>query len=666
MHSAGFNFVSSYFSVKMRIKELPSMSLKELNEKLHGRDVHLDRMKQHTPFDPGQGASSSDIPEQSHETEFWRDPIAKSASPVEELMFSDISARKRRRNTALVLGGIALVMLIGGLVFKARTALFSEERVEISITGPKNVASAEETTFTVTYANNNWAGLENVMLLVSYPESFHPEGDKALLIKGSLLEIPLGEMKANTENKVSITGKFYGSKGDLASLEAKLHYTSKGISTVFEKSMRFGVNVASSPLTLEITAPVEAVPGQDVEYVIDYNNVSDLSFTNLRVKLEYPDGFQFVSAEPRPSEGEAIWYIGNLNAQAQGKIIVRGVIAGQRDEYKRVRGMIGFFQGDGKFVAYAENERQMRIVASPFALSQTVNGLTDITVSPGENLQYVIRYKNESNVGMRDAIVSVEINPTLLDMSQLTLKRGAYDAARKMITWKASDIPSLGRIEPGASGEISFSVPVLQKIPAGSEKNLSIRSVAKIDSPDIQTSIGSNKIIGSNMLLVKLASLANMEVRAFYADTLLPNSGPVPPKVGQETSYTLRINLTNSSNDLSSARVSVMLPTNVQYKGRFAPGEEVVTFNERSNELVWEVGTVSPATNASRQLAFQVTMVPSPGDVGTVLMLMNSATFTAEDTYTHQNIRIEVKDKNSDLTDDAAYQTIGGVVQSAE
>jgi hypothetical protein len=270
------------------------------------------------------------------------------------------------------------------------------------------------------------------------------------------MEIPLGGIKANTEGKTLITGKFYGSKGDLASLEAKLRYTPKGISTVFEKSMRFGVNVASSPLTLEITAPMEVSPGQDVEYVIDYNNVSDLPFSNLRVKAEYPEGFQFVSAEPRPSEGESIWYIGNLNAQAQGKIVVRGVIAGVRDEHKRVHGMIGFFQGDGKFVAYAENERQMRIVASPFSLSQTVNGLTDISVGLGETLRYVIRYKNESNVGMRNAIVSVEINPDLLDMSRLILGRGAYDAARKMITWKASDIPSLGRIEPGASGEISF------------------------------------------------------------------------------------------------------------------------------------------------------------------------------------------------------------------
>lgn len=642
------------------------MSLKDLNEKLHGRDVHLDRTKQRTPFDPGQGAAGADATEQSHETEFWRDPIVESASPVEELRFSDISARKRKRNIAFVLGGIAVLMLIGGLAFKARTALFSEERVEISIAGPKNVASAEETTFTVTYSNNNWAGLENATLLVSYPESFHPEGDKAFLAKGSLMEIPLGGIKANTEGKTLITGKFYGSKGDLASLEAKLRYTPKGISTVFEKSMRFGVNVASSPLTLEITAPMEVSPGQDVEYVIDYNNVSDLPFSNLRVKAEYPEGFQFVSAEPRPSEGESIWYIGNLNAQAQGKIVVRGVIAGVRDEHKRVHGMIGFFQGDGKFVAYAENERQMRIVASPFSLSQTVNGLTDISVGLGETLRYVIRYKNESNVGMRNAIVSVEINPDLLDMSRLILGRGAYDAARKMITWKASDIPSLGRIEPGASGEISFSVPVLQSIPTGSEKNLSIRSVAKIDSPDIQTSIGSNKIIGSNMLLVKLASLAQMEVQAFYADTLIPNSGPVPPKVGQETSYTLHVNLTNSSNDLSGARVSVLLPTSVRYKGRFAPDGEVVTFNERSNELIWEIGTLSPATSASRQLAFQVSVVPSPGDVGTVLTLLNSATFTAKDTYTHQDIRIEAKEKDSTKRDGETNQTAGGRVQAAE
>lgn len=642
------------------------MSLEELNEKLHGRDVHLDRARQHTPYDPGQGAPDPGIEAQFQKTEAWRDPIGSNPSSVQELMFSDISTRKRRRRIALVLGGIAALILIGGLIFKVRAMLFDEARVEVAITGPKDVASAEETTFTVTYANDNWAGLDNVTLVLSYPESFHPEASGVLEIQGPLAEVSLGKIKANTQGKALITGKFYGSKGDIVYLKATLRYTPKGVATVFEKAARFGVNVASSPLSLEITAPLELAAGQDVEYVINYGNVSDLSFSNLRVKAEYPEGFQFVSAEPRPSEGESVWYIGNLNARAEGKIIVRGVLSGTRDEHKRVRGMIGFFQGDGKFVAYAENERQMRIIASPFSLTQTVNGLTDITVSPGEVLQYVIRYKNESDIGLRDAILTVEINPTLLDMSRLVLKRGAYDAARKLIVWKASDIPSLGKIEPGASGEITFSVPVLSIIPPENEKNLSIRSLAKIDSPDIPTAIGANKIIGSNMLLVKLNSLVGIAVKTLYDDATFPNSGPFPPKVGQETSYTLRLNVTNSSNDLKQARISVMLPTGVHYNGKFAPGRETVAFNERTNELVWELGTFAPTRGTPRELVFQVTAIPSPSDAGRPLILMNSATFTAKDAFTDQNIRVEKGETDSFLREDKTYGSISGNVQSAE
>lgn len=627
--------------------------------------MHLDRARQHTSYDPGQGTADPNVGAQFQKTEAWRDPIGSSASPVQELMFSDISTRKRRRRIALVLGGIAALILLGGLIFKVRTMLFSEERVEIAFSGPKNVASAEETTFTVTYANNNWAGLDNATLVFSYPESFHPEAGGALEVQGSFAEISLGKIKANTQGKILITGKFYGSKGDTAYLKAALRYTPKGISTVFEKETGFGVNVASSPLSLEITAPVELAPGQDVEYVIDYGNVSDLSFSNLRVKAEYPEGFQFVSSEPRPSEGESVWYIGNLSARAEGRITIRGVLSGVRDEHKRVRGMIGFFQGDGKFVVYAENERQMRIIASPFSLSQTVNGLTAITVSPGEVLHYVIRYKNESNIGMRDAILTVEINPALLDMSRLQLKRGAYDAARKLIIWKASDIPGLGKIEPGASGEITFSVPVLAAIPA-EEKNLSIRSVAKIDSPDIPTSIGANKIIGSNMLVVKLNSLVGMDAKALYDDTVFPNSGPFPPKVGQETSYTFHLNVTNSSNDLTQARVSVKFPTGVRYNGKFSPGRETVAFNERTNELVWELGSFAPTQGAPRELVFQVTAIPSPSDIDKPLILMNSATFTAKDVFIDQDIRVEKGETDSFLRDDPTYKLSSGNVQSAE
>jgi hypothetical protein len=251
-------------------------------------------------------------------------------------------------------------------------------------------------------------------------------------------------------------------------------------------------------------------------------------------------------------------------------------------------------------------------------------------------------------------------------MGRLALKRGAYDAARGIIIWKASDIPGLGKIEPGASGEITFSVPVIATVPAENEKNLAIRSVAKIDSPDIPASIGSNKIIGSNMLLVKLNSLVGIDAKALYDDVFFPNSGPFPPKVGQETSYTLHLNVTNSSNDLKQARVSAILPTGVHYNGKFAPGKETVAWSERTNELVWELGTFVPTRGASRELVFQVTTVPSPSNVGKLLILMNRATFTAKDAFTDQDIRVEKGEVDSFLREDKTYGSIGGTVQSAE
>jgi len=642
------------------------MGLEELNEKLHGRDIHLDRTRPHTAFDPDQAAADPNVLEQFHKTEAWQTPAEEKPLSEQELVFADVSARQRRRRIALVLGIIAGLALLGGLIFKVRTMLFDEKRVAISITGPKDVASAEETTFTVTYANKNWAGLANVSLILSYPESFHLQAGNSAVIKSSLAEIPIGQIKASTDGKVFITGKFYGSKGDLTSLKATLRYSPKNVSTIFEKTAQFGVNVASSPLSLEITAPLELATGQDVEYVVDYSNKSDVPFSNLRVKVEYPERFQFVSSEPKPSEGQSVWYIGNFNPQAEGKIVIRGVLSGEQEERKRVRGMIGFFQGEGKFVAYAENERQTRIISSPLSISQTVNGLTDIAVNPGDILRYVIRYRNDGNIGVRDAIVTVDINPTALDMGRLALPRGAYDAARRMLIWKASDIPNLGRLEPGAGGEISFSVPAAKTFAAVGDKDLSIVSVAKIDSPDLPTPIGSNKIIGSNTLYVKLNALVNVGIKALYDDTVFPNSGPIPPKAGQATSYTLHVSVSNSSNDLKQARVVAILPTGMKYGGKFSPAGETVAFNDRTNELTWDLGTFSATGSLPRELAFQVTTTPNVSQVGKPLVLVESVIFTAKDTFTDQDIRVEKGEQSNYLPDDKTYNFAPGEVQPAD
>lgn len=626
------------------------MSLKDLNETLHSRDAHMDRAREHVPYDPLEPEDKQPVIEFTN-TEEWKEPEQKR-SPFE---FLGETAEIRRKRVALVLGGMALIALMIGAVVKIRSALFDESNVGVSISGPKSTASAEMVTFSIHYENKNWGSLENALLVVSYPDAFRLEAAENMNVSGTRVEIPLGSIARNTQGKTQITGKFYGSRGDLVTLKAVLRYSPHNVSSVLEKETQFGVSVGSSPLFLEISAPLEMATGQDVEYVVDYANRGDVDFSNLRVKMEYPEGFHFVSAEPRPSEGDSVWYAGNMQANASGKIVIRGVMTGVKDEYKRITGMAGFFQGDGKFIAYTDNTRQTKIIASPLSVIQTVNGLKELSARLGDKLSYVINYRNDGDLGLRDVIITAEIDPTFLDVSSLSIKNGAYDAARKLIVWKASDVPELARLDPGEQGQVSFTVRVPEIPPQSIDKNFSVRSVAKIDSPDIPTPIGSNKVIGSNTMYVKLQSVVRVGTSVYYTDDALPNTGPIPPRVGEETTYTIRVKTSNLLNDVTQSRLSLLLPTGVKYTGQSLPRSETVHYNERSNEMDWEIGTLLPGDKNARELAFQISVTPQPNQVGKNLILVNSLSFSGKDSYTGEDAKEEKEAVENQIPNDKVY-----------
>lgn len=629
------------------------MSLEDLNEKLYSREASPEQTRETTPYAPGQTASDETLSGFQKQEE-WQDLSAPSRAAV----LAGSLREKLFQKKTLILAGLALLVLVGGAAYKVHSMLFGEERVAITVSGPKDVASAEPSTFKLAYANRNWAPLKNASIILTYPDSFHPEADGQTSVSGLRAEIPLGTIGANAQGVANITGKFYGSKGDLVYLKATLRYTPSNLSSAYEASTQFGVNVASSPLSIEISAPLEQATGQDVVYVVDYANRSDLPFANLRVKLDYPEGFRFTGADPKPSEGDGVWYVGTLSGNAGNRITVRGVIVGANDEYKRVHGVIGYLQGDGNFVAYNENERQTKIIASPLSLFQTVNGLTAANVDPGDSLSYGINFRNDGKLGVRDAIVTVALDSPYLDFSKLRFglgSQGAYDASRKLLSWKASDVPVLASLAPGQAGSVSFSLPVVGNITlSGAEKNIAIRSLATIDSPDLPTPIGANKIIGSNTLSVKLNAVVGIDTLGFYHDAVIPNSGPVPPIVGQETTYTLHLRVNNTSNDLTGARLVATLPTGVAYQGKTWPESESVQFNERANELSWNIGTLTPG-GAGREVAFQVGVIPDPSQVHELLTLLNGLVFTARDNFTEQDLRIEKGGKTNALPEDTGF-----------
>lgn len=640
------------------------MALQDLNEKLYNRDANFNREEKDI-FDPKNKVSDETAQNQFQQKGLWQKPV-RGMDPIE--IVADVTHKKSVRYATFSLVGLVVIALLIGGTIKIRSMLFDETNVSVSISGPKDVVSAEEMTFVVTYANKNWGKLENTKLLLSYPDTFHLLEEDTIKINGSgSAVVTLGEIPANTEKKFSFKGKFYGSKGDKISLKSVLEYTPKNLSSTLNKESEMFVTLASSPIFLELTAPLEIVTGQEIEYVIDYGNMSDKPFSNVRVKMDYPSGFQFISALPKPSEEESVWYVGNLSPYEKGKITIRGNITGIQREYKNIHGSIGFYRGDNSFAVYSENERQTRMVTSPLSISQTVNGLLETTVSAGDLLQYTLHYKNDGDIGLRDVIITAELDSSFLNLSRLSSQYGSYDGVRHMLVWKASDVPALKKLEVGSEGTVSFSIPVVDTLDSGQGKNLGIKTLVKIDSLDVPTPLGSNKIIASNTLYVKLKPSVAIDADVFYTDTTFPNSGPIPPKVGQETSYTIHLKVTHSLSDIKDVKASILLPTGVQYKKRYSPLDASFIYNERSNEIVWNIGTLS-AEDTMKEIVFQVSILPGIDQKGKDIMLMRSMTLTGKDVFTDEYVTREISGQYNTLKNDTVYGGIRGTstVQSTE
>ena len=622
------------------------MGLQDLNENLYDRD--FNKKKIDTRYGVEADAAANDF-----QARAWGEKPAPSIRTIDE------SLHKKRKNILIASGVIGVIALVLG-AFLIRGMLFADTKISLAIEGPKNVASAESVSFSLQYANDNWVAIHNAEIILSYPDNFRPDAEAGWNVAGTRVIIPIGDISSRSTARVNVTGKFFGSKGDLLYLDATLRYSPSQMSEIFSHDTRYGVEISTSPIGLEMSAPKMAATGDTVEYLIDYENQSDESFSNVRIKAEYSDSFRFVSSDPAPSEGNVVWYIGNLTGKMRGKIRVTGILSGERDEVKPVKFSIGYVQGNGDFLSYNTANQLTKIAASPLSVIQSVNGSRDVTTALGSLLTYRIAYKNEGNIGFRDAIVTFDFDASILDFSRIQKQSGYFDAENKRLIWRASDIEALAVLDPGESGEIVFSVPVVTEVSNAQGSHFGIRTVAKVDSPDVPTPAGSNKIIASNTLSVRLNSAIDFAVKGRYYDASVKNSGPIPPKVGMQTTYALALQLTSSFNDLSDARVVVSLPSGVRFTGKISPDSETVTFNSRTNELVWEIGNFSAGSQAmNREVNVQVSVIPEPGDVDKEVRLMNRAVFSAKDAFTKEEIRKEQGEKTTALPEDAKMTSAG-------
>lgn len=539
---------------------------------------------------------------------------------------------------------------------------FSETKVDFKIDGPNEISSGELVTYKITYSNSNKQVLKNAKLLFIYPT------DAVVVRDGNISNtnnenIELGDLAGGQSGEKSLTAHIIGDRGDIKTAKGTFSYTPTGIHSAFQKQISVPTTITSLDVPLSIVAPPSIIDGQNLSYIIDYRNQSQQDFENLRLKIKYPQNFQFSSALPQPTTDKDTWDLPTLKRGSGSRITIQGIIRGSPSESKIASLTLQkkIITPAGEVYIDFEKTGAESVLANSFlSLSLGINDSTNYTTHLGDNLNYQITFKNNSSVDITGLNLTAILDGPMFEASSVN-SAAFFDSRTNTITWNPSIIPELALLRSGQKATANFSVRIKNNFPTSGSSSSLVKVKVHLETPNIPPDLDTDNLAIDTQLLTRISSAPTLDQKILVNDGQFGSNGPFPPKVNSKTYFTVRWILVNPVNDISQSKVSAVLAPGVTWENqvRTNSNQPAPTFNPKTNSVVWDLGTLPGGTGVSfpkYQVDFRISIIPSVNQVGQTPTLLKNIKFEGTDAITGEKISRTVPDATTINVDDSSEQ----------
>jgi hypothetical protein len=559
----------------------------------------------------------------------------------------------------------SLVFFIGALgfafyKFSNNDSSVSSDKIDIAVVGSSFVKGGDDLPLQIEIINNNNASLELANLVIEYPKGAEDSAvDAVRLPRDSIGTIKPGESVVR-----NIKVKLFGEEKSIRNIKISLEYHPEGSNAIFTKDENYPVTISLAPLSLNVDSPTSTSSNQTISFDVTATLNTSLPEENSILQVTYPNNFIFESAIPVPSLGNSVWDLSSISVGTPLVVKIKGRLIGQDGDeqvFHAYAGVTGKTNQSVVNVVYSSILQKI-LITKPFLDARIlVNGQDqgEYVVSGNEVVDVDISWSNNLSTRITDGEIIVNLSGNVFDRNTVNPRSGFYDSINNQIIWDRNSIPQLSEINPGESGDITFSFKPISLSGTSNfikEPQVSIKVSIKGREPLLGSTY--NDVNNFSEKIVKILSNFQIASSAYYS------SGSNPPKAETETSYLVTWTLSNSINSITQAEARAMLPIYVKWGGLPAGSNNNLIYNDVTHEVIWKIGSVLPNTGitSNREVSFLVSINPSLTQVNSVPQLMKQISLSGKDSFTNTLITSTFGAITTALINDPNYKEGDGRV----
>jgi len=599
----------------------------------------------------------------------WESPAQTDSTPVnyQDRFFKKTSVFRNFFTFSITF--FVLTLGYAAYVFFAAGNTVSNNNIDISILGNNFTAGGDELSLIVGITNKNSSALDLVDLIVEYPKGDSPDSSSGTeRIRQSLGTIAPGSVR--NENLKFV---LFGEQGSVRLMKFSIEYRVEGSNSIFVKERTYEVTISSTPINLSVDAPTVISPNQDIALNIKSVLNATKPINKVLVKVDYPVGFSFSSSIPKPFIGNNVWYLGDLAPGAEHKISIFGkmidVFDGEEKNFRISTGSQSTSNKSSIDVVFNSLVHTVSVEKPFIEANLLVNGVyqKEYVSNSKTPIQAEINWRNNLDTKVNDLEIKARISGNAYNKKTVSAERGIYDSLQNAVIWNKFSQDGFREINPGDSGSVRFTIDPISLLSGagGLLSDPSIKIEVSISGKQLIEGYEPKELNNSESKIVKIVSDGGLANKALYYSGAFPNTGPIPPRVEKETTYTVVWSLSNTANNISKAQVRASLPAWVRFVGPFSPRNEDVTYNSSTREVIWNVGRLPKGTGitgADKSLSFQIGFTPLFSQVQTAPVIINEAVLTGHDDFANVDVRVTKNPLRTTLTSDSAFPASGGLV----